>query len=193
MIKKQNSTESQDFTKNSSEMIENAPQKSSESAENSINNTIKVCENSQNFAGENSTDFAKTVDPVSEFNGFEADKDKQISFSLEEDNLLFKRLFPGVLRENVEKDEVFKLFSRFAPKNIPFASIYSDYLVLVNKISDNAIKKHLVNEENKRLSAGSLASSSNQSEFYSKEQVLRMSREQIAKNYDKIRKSQEKW
>ena len=193
MSKKQIDSESQDFSQNFVEPAPNAPQNAKDSAENSINYTTNKGSFTQNLPQENSANFIKTVDPVSEFGISQGESANQISFSLEEDNLLFQRLFPGVLRENVENDEVFKLFSRFVPKNTPFASIYSDYLALVDKISDNAIKKHLVNEENKRLSTGSLASSSNQSEFYSKEQVLRMSREQISKNYDKIRKSQEKW
>jgi hypothetical protein len=172
---------------------QNAPQSLIKSKENSIDYTTNNGDFAQISHSENMANFAKTVDPVSDFSDFENGEERKISFSLEEDNLLLQRLFPGVLRENVENDEACKLFSRFAPKSTPFASIYSDYLALVDKISDSAIKKHLVNEQNKRASAGSLASSSNQSEFYSKEQVLKMSREQISKNYDKIRKSQEKW
>ena len=141
MSKKQIDSESQDFSQNFVEPAPNAPQNAKDSAENSINYTTNKGSFTQNLPQENSANFIKTVDPVSEFGISQGESANQISFSLEEDNLLFQRLFPGVLRENVENDEVFKLFSRFVPKNTPFASIYSDYLALVDKISDNAIKR----------------------------------------------------
>ena len=193
MKNKQNQDSDKEFSQNSAQIDQNAPQKQEAKAENSINYTTINDDFNQNSVSQNNDTSSKIADPVSNFNNTNVSADGEISFSLKEDNLLFERLFPGVLRENVEKEETFKLFSRFAPKNTPFVSIYSDYLALVDKISDSAIKKYLVSEENKRSSAGSLASGSNQSEFYSREQVLKMSREQIAKNYDKIRKSQEKW
>lgn len=193
MKNKQNQDRDEDFSQSSTQIDQNAPQKQDTKAENSINYTTINDDFNQNSVSQNNDTSSEIADPVSNFNNTNSTAEREISFSLKEDNLLFERLFPGVLRENVEKEETFKLFSRFAPKNTPFVSIYSDYLALVNRISDSAIKKYLVNEENKRSSAGSLASGSNQSEFYSREQVLKMSREQIAKNYDKIRKSQEKW
>lgn len=164
------------------------------SCENSPFSTNKLDNLKSDLESENAVDFAKTVDPVFDFTfGDKAEKEQMI-FSSKEDNLLFEKLFPGVLRENVENDEIFKLFSRFAPKSVPFVSVYSDYLALVDKISADAIRKHTISEQNRLASTGSLSSSSPiSSDFYSKEQVLRMSREQIAQNYDKIRKSQEKW
>ena len=193
MKNKQNQDSDKEFSQNSAQIDQSAPQNQDAKAENSINYTTTSDDYNQNLVSQNNDTSSKIADPVSNFDSTNASAEGEISFSLKEDNLLFERLFPGVLRENVEKEETFKLFSRFAPKNTPFVSIYSDYLALVDKISDSAIKKYLVSEENKRSSAGSLASGSNQSEFYSREQVLKMSREQIAKNYDKIRKSQEKW
>ena len=135
----------------------------------------------------------KTVDPVSVKCDFSSEKPAQNNRLKEEDDLIFSKLFPGVLRENVENDEDFKLFARFKDKNTLFSTLYSDYLALVERISQNATQKALFSFQNKASSPGSLASSAQESGFYTKEQVLRMSREEIKKNYDRIRKSQENW
>ena len=166
---------------------------SSKTSENSVFYT----DNNGNFneIEEKSTeqDNFKTVDPVSVKCDFSSQKSAQSNSFKEEDDLIFSKLFPGVLRENVENDEDFKLFARFKDENTLFSTLYSDYLALVERISQNATQKALFSFQNKASSPGPLASGTQESGFYTKEQVLRMSRNEIKKNYDKIRKSQENW
>ncbi len=181
-------------------------QNPSKNDENSINieknvkNQGLICKNEQIF----NTEFMEYTslsesesDPVSDYHVILADKNEQ-NFSMfiteEEDNKLFSRLFPGVKRENVEKDPLFKLFVSGKGKSKPFTALYSDYRVLVEQIGDEIRTKDAITHINKQSSPGSLSSSEAYDDgFFTKDQVLKMSREQIAKNYDKIRKSQQKW
>ena len=147
---------------------------------------------------ENLLDFAKNekeilVDPVSE--NVDTCRGITASFSThsEDDNIFFSKLFPGVSREKVENDDNFKLFARLKDKNVLFTSLYSDYIDLVDRISTAATEKALFSMQNRLSSPGSLACESIRDGFYTKEQVLKMSREEIAKNYDNIRKSQQNW
>ncbi len=173
---------------------QNPSQFGNKKGENIINSTINSPQNSELFEQKEGANFAKTLDPVSVIKGFTPTAEVERKISSEEDNLLFERLFPGVSRQNVENDEIFKVFARSIDKSAPFVAVYSDYLALVDKISAEAVKKHIIKEKNKLSSPGALASSEPvNADFFTKEQVLKMTREQISQNYSKIRKSQEKW
>ncbi|MBO5339230.1 MAG: hypothetical protein J6A96_05975 [Clostridia bacterium] len=114
--------------------------------------------------------------------------------SLEEENESFSRLFPGVSKENVENDRVFKLFREINTSTKPFCELYSDYLSLYSVISKELKIKNNILYKAQQASPGSLCSGESYDDgFFTKDQVLRMSKEQIAKNYEKIRKSQQKW
>lgn len=161
--------------------------------ENSILYTDKSADFNKNSESKKIFEKEITVDPVSANGNLFNTNLSQNPTSEEEENLIFSKLFPGVLRQNVEKDECFKLFAQFKDKNRSFSLLYSDYLALVKKISDSATEKALFSLQNKASSPGSLASTANSDSFFTREQVLRMSHEEISKNYDKIRKSQENW
>lgn len=114
--------------------------------------------------------------------------------SLEEESEAFSRLFPGVSKENVENDRIFKLFREINTSAKPFCELYSDYLSLYSAISKEISVKNNILFKAQQASPGSLCSSESYDDgFFTKDQVLRMSKEQIAKNYEKIRKSQQKW
>lgn len=161
--------------------------------ENSILYTDKSAYFNKNSESEKIFEKEIIVDPVSVNGNLFNTNSSQNPTSEEEENLIFSKLFPGVLRQNVENDECFKLFAQFKDKNRSFSLLYSDYLALVKKISNSATEKALFSLQNKASSPGSLASATNSDSFFTREQVLRMSREEISKNYDKIRKSQENW
>lgn len=175
----------------------NVPDSEQKIEENILNCTNNNSENIENLAensNENITnEKSKTPDPVSELSTFGVENSSDTIISDEDDNLLFSKLFPGVLRENIENDEIFKLFAKNRVKNAPFSVIYSDFRALVDKISESEREKLAFSAKVAHSSPGALASSAASESFFTKEQVLRMSKEQIAKNYQKIRQSQERW
>lgn len=135
--------------------------------------------------------------PVSEIDNKSFDENSLENFKVlseKEDIALFSRLFPGVNPETVKNDRLFKLFASGKDKNAPLTSIYTDYLAMVSEITSEVRAKSEFEQRAALSSPGSLASSEPYDDgFYTKEQVLKMSREQIAQNYEKIRKSQQKW
>ena len=75
------------------------------------------------------------------------------------------------------------------------AEIYDSYQDLVSKIrkeENNAAARQVANA---KATPGSLTSSETDSsnDFYSVEQVKKMSQEEVHKNYDKIMASMKKW
>ncbi len=164
-------------------------------AENSANFVQDSVENLSN----NSTENLKTGDPVSVIqqnseNFVDNSTQNTAVLSKSDDDALFPSLFPGMTREKAENDRNFKLFMNSRRNGVPLALLYSEYVALKSKIEEDAIKKETARLASKQASVGSLSSSEPvSSDFFTKEQVLRMSREQISKNYDKIRQSQAKW
>lgn len=183
-------------------LVENAANCSnfSKNEQISAENTEHMCKNDDNYPTEfqelcGNTTVASA--PVSSLDSVSTSKNDDINFvqiSKEEDDLLFSRLFPGVSRENVENDHLFKIFARGRSKEGSFVAIYSDYLSLVNEITKETQIKATFSKMNGQSAVGPLSSAESHNEgFFTKEQVLRMTREQIAQNYDNIRKSQSRW
>ncbi len=171
-------------------------------AENSAltgQNDANFVQDSVENAPNNNTDNSKTGDPVSviqQNNANLVDNSKQDNtiLSKNDDDSLFSALFPGMTREKAENDKNFKLFMNSRRDGVPLALLYSEYKALESKIEEEAIKKEAARLASKHTSVGSLSSSEPiSSDFFTKEQVLKMSKEQISKNYDKIRQSQAKW
>lgn len=172
----------------------NLESKAEENIPNSTNNLPeKGSKSTDKTSKDELVENAKTPDPVSEFGTFNVESTTENIISDEDDSLLFSKLFPGVSRESIENDEVFKLFSKSRLKNAPFSVIYSDFRALVDKISQSEREKLAFSAKVANSSPGALASSATDDSFFTKEQVLRMNKEQIARNYQKIRQSQERW
>ena len=158
---------------------------------NYTNNFNKFDENSQKQISDTSKNI---LDPLSVIDSQHNMPSKDFEASKEDEILVFSKLFPNVSIEKLEQDELFRLFSSHNGKNLTISNLYTNYLRLVNALSDDFAKKSLVSLQNKLSSPGSLASSEKTSEvFFTKEQVLRMTPEQISQNYNIIRKSQQKW
>ena len=112
--------------------------------------------------------------------------------STDEAYLEFERLFPGITRERLETDEAFKLFSNSSLEKLP--NRYKNYLKLVDIIEKRATEKALSRLASKNSAVGPLSSSSSgEVDFFTKEQVLKMSKEEISRNFAKIRQSQQRW
>lgn len=102
--------------------------------------------------------------------------------------------FPGVdltkLRESME----FSSLLRMIMKNPSLSDVYACYNAIVSKAEDNSRKKLAQALANASSSVGALASSEvGQPAYFTKEQVIKMSPEQIRQNFQQIRESQSKW
>lgn len=112
----------------------------------------------------------------------------------EQDLAKFAQIFPGVNINNIFNDQNFKLFALKAGEKESICETYANYLDLVEKITRDAFIRAKVAESNKSVSVGPLScSSATNNDFFTKDQVKKMSREQIARNYNAIRESQQKW
>ena len=106
----------------------------------------------------------------------------------------FNQLFPQRSLEKELENPDFQLFCRYKGKNTTYGECYKDFCSLVDSIERKTEKKVLSSLANKESSVGSLSSEeAARCDYFTKEQVLRMSSDQIKKNYNKIRESQQKW
>lgn len=166
-------------------------------------NHDSICKNNDNFTSSNSQNVLLSntaTDPVSEVNSqnFTENKDKNFSQICKNGQIdekeQFSRLFPGVTEENVKNDQLFMLFAGKRHENESLVSLYGDFLTFISEMSKDARIKATYNNYNSLSSVGSLSSSEPYSEeYFTKEQVLRMSKAQISQNFEKIRKSQSNW
>ncbi|MBO5287302.1 MAG: hypothetical protein J6B34_04180 [Clostridia bacterium] len=106
----------------------------------------------------------------------------------------FTRVFPGVNPEEIKKSETFQIFSSLIDAKIPLTDVYTRFKSLCGAIEKRALEKSSQFLANKLSGVGSLSfGESTKDGFFTREQVLKMTPKQISENYDKIRKSQERW
>ena len=123
----------------------------------------------------------------------EAQKQSRAQAGLQE----FSEKYPGVNVQELFADEDFLKFGKDALEFIPLTKVYEAYLPIKTERDRIAAEqqKAAAMAANSSVAVGSVTSATPaaDSEFFTKEQVLKMSKEEISKNYEKIRKSQEKW
>lgn len=107
----------------------------------------------------------------------------------------FQAKYPDVDLNKLIQDEGFQLFADGkVEKKIPLAEIYEGYVKIVGEFEKQAQKKATQILANKKASPGSLSSTNVGGEgFFTREQVAKMSSEEISKNYDKIREDMKRW
>ena len=123
----------------------------------------------------------------------EAQKQTRAQAGLQE----FAEKYPGVKVQELFADEDFLKFGKEALETVSLTKVYEAYL----PIKEEKARLKAENEKaaamaaNSQVAVGSVTSATDpaDSEFFTKEQVLKMSPEEVKKNYEKIRKSQEKW
>lgn len=109
----------------------------------------------------------------------------------------FREKYPDVNVQELFSDEDFLKFGKSALEVVSLSGVYEAYLPI--KTERERIKaeneKAAALAANSQVAVGSVTSATPaaDTEFFTKEQVLKMSKEEISKNYEKIRKSQEKW
>lgn len=127
----------------------------------------------------------------------EADKSKQRQIMAQENLREFQEKYGDVNIAELLNDEDFLKFGKKALEIIPLTQVYEAYLPI--KTEKERIKaeqqKVAALALNSKVAVGSVTSATSpvDSEYFTPEQVRKMSKEEIRKNYEKIRKSQEKW
>lgn len=144
-------------------------------------------------------------DPLTDYSKYHKDKQKEEAKIaeqklkdeewIENDYKDFKSKHPEVNLEKLALDTAFMQFAEELVGKKPMAEIYDSYQDLVSKIrkeENNAAARQVANA---KATPGSLTSSETDSsnDFYSVEQVKKMSQEEVHKNYDKIMASMKKW
>ena len=144
-------------------------------------------------------------DPLTDYSKYHKDKQKEEARIaeqklkdeewIENDYKDFKSKHPQVDLDKLAEDDAFMKFAEELVGKKPMAEIYDSYQDLVSKIrkeENNAAARQVANA---KATPGSLTSSETDSsnDFYSVEQVKKMSQEEVHKNYDKIMASMKKW
>lgn len=112
----------------------------------------------------------------------------------------FSTVYPNVKINDVLQDAEFAAFADGKLGKMSLALVYSQYLLdKSNKAAMADAKReadkaaHTQAVTNAAVGSVTNASAPPDKDFYTKEQVLKMSPKEIHDNYEKIRKSQEKW
>ena len=106
----------------------------------------------------------------------------------------FSSFYPDISLKELLESRDFSAFAEGKLEKESVASVYKKYEDFTKRLIDREKEKLAVSLANKLSSVGSLSNANPPEEsFYTREQVRSMSRSQIKANYEKIRKSQEKW
>ena len=113
----------------------------------------------------------------------------------EEDRAAFERAHPEVKLSDLLSDGDFAEYAEGKVGKKPLSDIYDGYTRMQQRYSRAAEEKAAQALANARASAGSIAGSGSSAEpdFFTEEQVRKMSQAEVHKNYAKIMKSMEKW
>ena len=102
--------------------------------------------------------------------------------------------YPEVNIDELISDEDFVEYADGKAGEIPLAKIYEGYAKFTAKYEKKAKQIATQRVANQKASPGSLSSTNpSDSGFYTKEQVEKMSTEEIKKDYDKVRASMARW
>ena len=119
---------------------------------------------------------------------------KNSDFYSDESKKEFSRAFPEVDLEKLRNREEFQAFLSILCKNPSLSQAYACYNSIVSSAEKATERRVAQAIANAKASAGALASTESSEElFFTKEQVERMSREEIRRNLSKIKSSQAKW
>jgi len=145
---------------------------------NSVDQSAKAaCESSNAERGQNEQKAAPCVAKT----GIEA--------LLEKDYEAFSKAFPNISRDLLINDSSFVAYTQNI-SSTPLIQAYKDYCALCDSIESKVM--HSLSASRASVGALSDATSSNEG-YFTKEQVKRMSPQEIKRNFEQIRRSQERW
>ena len=111
----------------------------------------------------------------------------------ERDIEAFNKSYPNISRKMLEDDKFFLAFIE-GKSDSTLPKLYSKYEAFIKEIEENAIKREQARQSNAKSAVGALKGDSDTNDgFFTKEQVLKMSPQEIKQNYTKIRQSQANW
>jgi hypothetical protein len=106
----------------------------------------------------------------------------------------FAAKHPDVDLQSLIQDELFQKFASGKVGELPLSDIYEGFMDLVSVYEKRAKRKAEQLLANSKASPGSLSTTNPSGNgFFTREQVCNMSRDEVHKNYDKIRESMSKW
>ena len=165
------------------EILEENQEKPTKSLEN-VDNSKESNDSFQETSDKREESIEKSRENKEEsFNYFSESQEKEL-----------KSLYPSVNLDNLKKNAEFCSLLETISKKPSLLDVYSAFLSIAASFEEKAMQKAMQAVANAQASVGSLSSNQESKDiFFTKEQVLQMSPEQIRKNYLKIRQSQEKW
>lgn len=105
----------------------------------------------------------------------------------------FAAKHPDIKIDTLLADEMFRTFSDGKVGTVPMVKIYADYQAFQKKAEERAKQKAAQILANKTASPGKMSAEGTGDEFFTRDQVKAMSREEVSKNFDKIQTSMKKW
>lgn len=143
-------------------------------------------------------------DPLADFSKFQKQKEREKAAQAEErareedwyknDLQEFSTKHPEVNVQALIQNEQFQMFASGKVGNLPLSEIYEGFIELVSEYEKKAQQKASQLLANKKASPGALSGTNTpDSGFFTREQVLKMTPDEVHKNYDKIRASMPKW
>lgn len=106
----------------------------------------------------------------------------------------FASKYPEVNLEMLIQDKQFQLFAGGKVGTMPLAEIYEGFIEVVSQYEQKAKQHAKQLYANSKSTPGALSSpNAPDSGFFTREQVQKMSQEEVHRNYDKIRASMTKW
>ena len=186
-ISKENAAKSSISAENTEEAMDfKQSNENSVQSEESIENSADIGKNA-----ENSIDTDEIVENIS--NSEAKATSLRDFFNIDSENEL-KSQFPSVNIENLRNNKDFNELLRLIIQNPTLAQVYSCFNAIVSSTEEQSRKKLAYALASANSGVGSLSSSSKTEQaFFTKEQVLNMSQEEIRRNYTKIRQSQQHW
>lgn len=161
-------------------------QKTSESTDNKgseadLESNLSACNDFSTKSGENSQD--------TEPRGQNSTLSDLISTDFEE----FSRSFPNISRDSLYNNKNLELFAS-GKENQSLLRIFTDFSSLVASLEADVQAKARHELSLESASVGALSGAFNPSEpYFTKEQVQRMSKSEISRNFEAIRRSQARW
>lgn len=143
-------------------------------------------------------------DPLTEFSKFQkeqarreaekAEKEAEEAEWYRRDREAFLEKYPTVNLEELLGNEDFEAYAEGKVGAKPLSDIYDGFLKLQRKAENDANEKAAIRLANAKASPGALGSNASRSDgFYTREEVKKMSREEVHENYDKIKASMKRW
>ena len=143
-------------------------------------------------------------DPLSDFSKFQKAQEREAqeaaaqeaaqAESCNRDIDDFRSKYPNVDLAEILNSEDFAAFAQGKVGNMPLSKIYEDYTAFTSRFEKKAHDKANQILANANSTPGALKSpNAPDNGYFTREQVAKMSQDEVRKNYDKIRESMTKW